>query len=291
MNNKLNISILSAIILSFTSCNDVPLDKEESIPVASKSEVTFGIDRNSPLFNLGTHTKTVEEVKSLDSFLVIATTGSSGSEDNAWDETRFSKEGGTEEFKGSKYWPTENPGYHFYSSNESMNFSRQGCSLTASGDKDVVCAYIENPSYKNVNNLMFDHIYSRVGKFVMNTQEGYEITVISATLLCPVSGTYNIRLGNGKTDGSGWTPGESGMRTLLEENDLYVVPGAYELTVTYTLKKGAWEKNFTKKADITLVKGKVCNITGNAVGGDAAEIKVNVSVEPWKYGEVTAQWK
>ena len=72
---------------------------------------------------------------------------------------------------------------------------------------------------------------------------------------------------------------------------MYLVPGSYTLTVSYTLTKGDWTQNFTKSASVTLVGGKINNISGTASGGNASEISLSVSLTPWGSNNITADFK
>lgn len=231
--------------------------------------------------NTTVSTKTAA-VTSLDSFNVIATTGTAGSETQVWGPVQFSGS----PYSADKYWPASDPKYHFYAANENLSFSAQGCEIpVADASIDIVAAYLPNPSYKTSNNLTFQHIFTRIGTIQVNAPSGYTITDVSLALSAPVSGTYNLRTGV-------WTAGSAIAQSLhTGTNDVYVVPGTYTLTVNYTLSKGDYTESFSKSGSVTLEKGKINKISTTAPEGSATEIRFSVTIEPWTEIELTPELK
>ena len=229
--------------------------------------------------NTTVSTKT-DAVTSLDSFNVIATTGTAGSETQAWEPVQFSGN----PYSADKYWPASDPEYHFYAANANLSFSAQGCGITvADASKDIVAAYLPDPSYKNSNNLTFYHIFTRIGTIMVKSPSGYQINDVSLALSAPVSGRYNVRTG-------AWTPGTSQAQSLnVGSNDVYVVPGTYTLTVNYTLSKGDYTDSFSKSGSVTLEKGKINKISTTVPEGSATEIRFSVTIDPWTEIELTPE--
>ena len=241
--------------------------------------------------NFNVQTK-VTPVTELATFNVLASTGTVGaSETQAWAPVSVTKSGS--DYLTGKYWPLTDQNYHFYASNASLTFGATGSTVTADGSTDIVVAYLPTPSFKEKNTLTFNHIYARVGSFTLNTQSGYTLSGVSATLKDGVSGgTYNIFSGNGQTDGTGWSAlsaasdralgaFSSSTTAPVSSNDLWLVPGDYTISVTYTLNKGDYSEQFTKTGTVSLVAGKTNTIIATAVGGVASEIKFGVSVTAW----------
>ncbi len=234
---------------------------------------------------------------SLSSIYVAATTGSAGSESSAWSSYQFVKDG-EGVFSGTgdgKWWPASNPGYHFYASNVEMTFAADGTTVSADAATDVVCAYLPDPSYRVANALSFDHVFARLGNVVVSAASGYTITGVSVRIVPKTAGTYNIRTGYGVVDGSaGWSGLTSGSSTEIADatpgtksNDIYMVPGSYELLASWTATKGDYTQTFTDKSvNVTLVAGKVSAVNAE-LGGLAEEIKFNVSVTAWDSEEVS----
>lgn len=231
--------------------------------------------------NTTVSTKTAA-VTSMDSFDVIATTGTAGSETRVWGSVRFSGN----PYSADKYWPASDPKYHFYATNANLSFSAQGCEIPVTDASiDIVAAYLPKPSYKNSNNLTFHHIFTRIGTITVNSPSGYQINDVSLALSAPVSGLYNVRTG-------AWTPGTSQAQSLnVGSNDVYVVPGTYTLTVNYTLSKGDYTESFSKSGSVTLEKGKINKISTTVPEGSATEIRFSVSIEPWTEIELTPELK
>lgn len=225
----------------------------------------------------------------LATFNVLASTGSAGSESQAWAPVAVTKSGST--YLTGKYWPAADPSYHFYASNAALTFAAAGSTVIADGSTDVVCAYLPSPTYGEPNALTFDHIYARVGSFSVATQSGYEISAVSATLKNGVSGgTYNLRTGawSGLSAASDRACASFSGSTSSQSssNDIWLVPGTYTIRVSYTLTKGEYVVSFTKTGSVTLVAGKTNNISTTAVGGSASEIVFSVSLTSWSPNSV-----
>ena len=233
----------------------------------------------------------VDPVESLDVFEVTATTGSSGSEVMEWANATFSKVSGTELYTGGKMWPSMEVAYHFYASNSTLSFGTSGCTVSGDGTEDIVCAYLPESEYNKQNSLAFNHIYARIGEVSIEAQTGYEISDVSISMECPVTGTYDIRTGAGKSDGTGWTPSSPEVRTLVSgANDQYVIPGEYVLKVSYKLTKDEWSESFDKTAKVCIVGGMINIIKGTAIGGNASEVTFDVTVAEWDSRTVNVDW-
>lgn len=219
----------------------------------------------------------------LTSIYVTATRGTVGSSETAtFTSTYFTgTSGGT--FSGGKYWPGTDPSYHFYGSNISQTFSANSCTVNASSATDVVCAYLESPTYLAKNLLTFKHIFARVGTVTISPATGYDVSGVVVKITPKTGGTYNIRTGNGQTDGTGWSSLTTGTETTLvsSNNNLYLVPGDYSLSITYTLTKGDWTKEYTKNATVSLSAGSTNNISATTPDGAAQEIVLSVSLTAW----------
>ena len=172
--------------------------------------------------------------------------------------------------KYQTYSPTT---YNYYVSN--VNFTTNGdSSVSVSNTTDVVCGRTSTNS--TTPSVTLNHIFARTGSFTMNTQSGYTISNVSWSISgAGTAGTYSMKNGT-------W----SGLTALGETSvgsgsDFYLVPGYYVIKCSYTLTKGDWSASFTKSAGVTLVAGKINNITGTASGGAATEIVISVSLTPW----------
>ena len=235
----------------------------------------------------------VTTTANLASFYAAATTGAAGSEVSAWSSTEFTKSG--DSYIGGKYWPISNPGYHFYASNCPLVFHAGGSLVQASNNADVICAYKATPSYKEDNTLVFKHIFARIGVVTAHAQDGYTLSNVSIRISPQTGGKYNLRTGDGKTDGTGWSELTTGSAVELtsgaigsKDIDLYLVPGTYTLTATWTATRGDYVETFTAKTtQVNLEGSKISNLTAT-LGGQAVAVKITVSVSDWSSGNLTA---
>lgn len=287
------LMLLFIVVSTLMSCQKYAKDNVdvEHISDVNMDLISFCADCNGSDFSTDISTKATSEVKKLESFLVTATTGTYGSETSVWSETLFEKSSGTSTvYTSDKYWPVSDPNYHFYASNVSMTSTTE-CKVQGNSETDIVCAYLDKPVHRSNNTLNFYHIFSRIGQVSISSQEGYNISNVSVSISCPVSGTYDIYSGHGKSDNSGWTPNTAQKINLANgDNDVYVIPGNYLLNVSYKLTKGDWSKEFEKTANVSLTKGKINVISGTATGGDASDIQLSVSLTEWQTTQISVNW-
>ena len=216
------------------------------------------------------------------------------SRDDKFTSTNFTgTSGGT--FSGGKYWTRTEPsgGYHFYASNIGNSFSSNNCTVSASTDTDVVCAYIASAAFKGSNTLTFNHIFARIGTVSVTAASTYTVSGVTVKITPKTSGTYNIRTGNGYSDGTGWVSAYNGSETTLSlssNNALYLIPGTYYLTVTYTLTKGDWTHEYTKTATVSLQAGVTNNISMTTPTGSAVEIIATVSLSAWGTNNISGSF-
>ena len=176
--------------------------------------------------------------------------------------------------------------YNYYVSNCPITFAASGSTVSASNATDVIAGTATSSSTSP--SVTLDHIFARTGTLTLKTQTGYDLSNVSwkiASVTGGTSGTYNIA----KQAWSSLTTLNS--TSIPESSDMYLVPGSYTLTVSYTLTKGDWTQNFTKSASVTLVGGKINNISGTASGGAASAISLTVTLTPWESTDITADFK
>ena len=258
---------------------------------------------NSIVFTTGNISKFVVQTKasvvsSLSAFNVSAVTGSAGSDTAVWTNAAFSDGDSDSKYTGDKYWPltNDNP-YRFYASNATLAYSAAGNTVTVDTDTDVVCAYLDSPTYKDVNTLSFEHVFARIGDMTVNAASGYTITGVSIRITPKVSGTYNLRTGSGQTDGTGWSETSDGSVVELanatpgtKSNNVFLVPGRYTLTASWTATRGGYTQTFTDKTqDVDIVGGSVNSII-TTLGGLAQDLQFSVSVNAWGSNDIVAEF-
>ena len=233
-------------------------------------------------------------------FKVNAVKGSAGTDVEVWSNQLFTKV--EDVWEQDKWWPNDDQSYRFYATyptSYAMTFAAGGPTISASNANDIICAYKGDAIYKSVNTLAFDHIFARLRTVTVSMVSPYTISNMSIMITPKVSGTYNLYTGSGQTDGTGWSSTVEGTATniataafsegvSMTNNDIYLVPGTYTLSATWTATKDNYTQTFTNKTvDVALVAGKTNNITASLTG-DGTEIQFNVSVTAWSDNAVNA---
>ena len=284
------ITTACMVFLAAVSCNKNSLTPKTEGPV----EVVFSADDS---FSAQVTTKT-SAVTSLETsgFYASATKGTSGSETQMWNNATFTYSSTDQKYKGDKYWPATSTQMHFYASNQSLTFAAGGCTISAANTTDVVCAYVESPTWKQeVTPLTFNHVFSRIGKCSISAPAGYTGSGLTVKITPKTSGTYNLRTATW----SGVTTATSATTLATQFNsnnnvDLYLVPGTYEISATYTLSKGGdggYSETISKKASVTLPAGQISNISAILPAGNAQEIVFTVTVTAWTTQSLSATFQ
>ena len=254
-------------------------------------------------------TKGPNEVKTADlsSFYVTATTGSNTETAvSGFGSVTFSKSGSY--FVGGKYWPSSDPGYHFYAASKALTFANNTCTFKPSATiADDVYAYRASNAYTSSNPpspvaLTFNHIYAQVGSCSVTKHsdisdcEISNLTVKITPKLPTANATFNVKTGAWSTTASHYTSGSavtlcSALNSSVD-NDLWLVPGSYTLTANYHIKLDGWEKDAQETATVNLEMGRNNLISGTIGRGEngAATIQFSVTVNPWSdnsIGDVT----
>ena len=208
-------------------------------------------------------------VERLDSFNVLATVSGSGAGKKGF-YSAFSNSGGIFRSSAALFWPSTDPGYRFYASNVeiSAGSSARGPFVYAGGcSDDIVCAYIANPGYRTLNQLEFKPILARVEYVNPNDFAGFDDVDIS--LRYADTGNYYFR-------DSSWSDliYRTCRLSLKDNNDLWIIPGSYMLTVSFRDAAGLPR---VLSAQQDFVAGRVNNI--NCLLGSASEVVVDEDVE------------
>ena len=279
MNNNSKLMLSLMILGALSSCS-----KAEQQRLSAPSEIVIGVADET--IDMQVQTKTAAITSLPASLYYSLTVGTAGSAETLKKEsTQASLSGGK---IATGLYQTLNPSsYNYYVSNLPIGFGAQGSTLSATNTTDVIAGTVT--SSEIAPSVTLEHIFSRTGTLTLNTQEGYDISNIVWKIQSGsgtgTGGTYNIK-----------TRAWSGVTALSEatissNSDLYLVPGAYTIIVSYTLTKGDWVNSFTKTATVTLVAGSVNNISGTASGGNASEISIAVTLTPWGTNNIQATFQ
>lgn len=276
------------LTFALLACNK----EEANLPAVNDGEIVFTAQGDG--IEASVHTRATTEVKSLSSFNVLCVTGTAGSSESSVFNVSFT---GPTNYTGGKYWPSTNPSYKFYASNASMTSAAGGPTISASNGTDIVCATCLSPTYNESNALTFEHIFARVGSCNISAPtDGCSVSNLTVKITPKTSGTYSLYTGKGKTDGTGWSSTSNGSVVTLAsstgsttDNQLYLVPGSYTLDIAYTLTQGDFTKSYTKHSTVSLVGGKVNNLTATlpGAGSDLSPITFTVTVNPWGSNAIT----
>lgn len=283
-------------LLALTAVSCVKTGSRQEM-AGDASRIIFAASEKNGVISI--HTK-ADPVTSLSAFYVTASTGSVGAESSAWDNVSFAYDSEGELYAGDKFWPVVNPSYHFRASNVVMSFEGGDATISASNTTDAVCAYLPTPAYRVKNTLTFEHIFARIGKVTVTAQGGYTISNLSMTLTPKVRGTYNLRMGSGHTDGTGWSDTTDGSPVTVcshaaaigpsesyeQENDVWLVPGTYVLSASWTATKDNYSERIRgAETTVDLAAGKVNALAANIVG-NASAISLGVSLTAWSANDV-----
>ena len=299
------------LCLALVACN-------KAVDGAAEQPV-LDLNDSQVVFRLNTIATRATEVttSTLTSFNVIAVSGGN-TQTLVWDDGEFTGSP-SGNFTGGKFWPSETVSWSFYASNAPMTFASGGSTIAvADCGTDIVAEYLQGATYKAANALTFDHILAQVGTVTMKAPEDYVVTDLKVSLQPIYSGTYNM-----KSDS--WNRGNNAARVYIlgsanagvsiataggsvtsDDNDLWLVPGSYQLTAEYSLAKGDFYKSgYEKHATVTLAQGKNNNLglpdtDGDGqfddpnipdAGNDIADIIFSVEVTPWNDQEVPANFQ
>jgi len=291
---KQTLFLLTALFsAALFSCNRQDETALQTPPDAT-GEIPILFTAEGDGLNASVTTKATSAVTSLSSFNVLCVTGTAGSSESTVFNSPFT---GSSTYTGGKYWPSTDRSYKFYASNATITSAASGPTVSASNVTDVVCAFLDSPTYKASNELTFNHIFARVGTCTITAPSDYTVSGLTVKITPKTGGTYNLYTGNGKTDGTGWSSTSNGTITAIAtstgstaDQGMYLVPGSYTLSASYTLTKGDYSQSFNKTATVSLLAGKINNISSTLPAGNAADIVFTVSITDWSAKAVTANF-
>lgn len=270
------------------------------LPAVTSREITFGLSGDGDTFTKGADPVTLDNLGTL---YVSAITDSGYAFQNA----EFTDDGeGT--WKGGKYWPVTNPFYSFAASNISMEGDSTHPYVDVNTGTDVVADYLATPVFQAENALQLQHIFAQVATVTMKAPDGYTVTDVKLWLRPVEQGRYYL-------DDRTWDPGTpadedvyifgsadagvdlgTGGSYSSEDNDLWLVPGDYTVTATYTISKDAFSGTKTATATVSFAQGynNHIGLEGDApnipLPGDIHELTLTVSVSDWDEQYVTASF-
>lgn len=270
-------------VLILVSCSKAEVENTSS----NLPEMTFSVAGEGLNLSVTKGLTKAEAVTTLLSVYWGATTGTPGSDTEVYAPASLTVTNG--KVSTGNYWPAESIAYNYYVSNAAYSWdaSNHKATIVASNETDIV-AGTAAASYKSSPKVTLEHIFARTGSLTLEPKEGYTLEgnavwKIKSNDYSGVSGVYNIGT-------KGWSDVSAlSQQEFTSSSDLYLVPGSYNVEITYTLKKGDFQKEFTKSANISLEGGVMNNIKATAHNGsdDPSEITLSVEIKPWGENDIT----
>lgn len=278
-------ALLMAGCAALTGCNkEIAPDVQDMATKAG--EIVLAVDDSQ--LDMAVSTKATE-VTSLSTLNIVRTTGTWKSETNKDAKSSASVSAGK---INTGWYQTATPtGYNYYLSNSAMTFAAGGSTIAATNTTDIIAGCTNAANSTLTPSVTLEHIFARTAGLTANAPAGYSISGVTWKIQSKAggtggtAGTYNIA-----------TKAWSGVTALANttftaSSDLYLTPGVYTVSITYTLTKGDYSKTSTKSGDVTLVAGKKNSISVKSANGDgvvpfddgvgAQEIVLSVTLTPW----------
>lgn len=204
-----------------------------------------------------------------------ATTGS-GAESVKWAAASATVSSG--KISTGKYQTATPTAYNYYVANRT--FTAGGTMSVPNNSIDIVAGRTAS-STLSFPSVTLNHIFARTGALTLNVPAGYTATSVSWRIkskgaISGTAGTYDMK-------SQSWTAASTALsdQAFTGSSDLWVIPGTYTVTVSFTLTKGAFTKAYTQAGDVTLVAGKQNNITATTNNDEAAQVSFGVSLSAW----------
>ena len=267
---KIFIAVLAAGV-AFCSCNKELQGEVNAVP---EGAIVLSIDGSA--IDMDVESK----AESLPASLYLSrTTGTWKSETSKNASASFNVSSG--KINTGWYQTATATAYNYYVANQNITFAADGSTISAPADTDVIAGCTQGATNSTTPSVTLEHVFAKIGTLTCNTQSGYTISNISWKIKSTsggtggTAGTYNIA-----------TKSWSGVTALSEKaissnETKYYTSGSYTVSVTYTLTNGDYSSTFTKSGSVTLVGGKINSITCTAIGGNASQIVLSVSLAEW----------
>lgn len=270
----LNYPVILLTLLLCASC------QKQEIPLGDE-EIIIKLDED---LILTSETKTTALTSLPSTLYWCASTGVSGSSDT---QKYAPAQGSVSSGKIStgKYQTATPTSYNWYLSNHVMSIAATGPTISVADNSTDLIAGVTKATDSATPSVTLGHIFARTGTLTFNTQSGYTVSNVSWKISRASSGTsgsYNMA-------SNVWTPGTTAMSAtaITSSSDMYLIPGTYTFTVSYSLTKGDYTDSFTRSGSAELVQGAVNAITASATGGNAQEIILSVSLAAWGSNSAT----
>ena len=168
--------------------------------------------------------------------------------------------------------------FTYYVSNLPL-YVGENTSVIATNTTDVICGRSVSTTSRSPSVVM-NHIYSRTGTLTLTLPSGYAASAVTWEIKAKGSNTGTAGTYNLKTDAWGSTSGAEDFVTITSLSDLYLIPGEYMVQISFTATKGDFSRSYVEEGTITMVAGKICNITAVSATNEGP-VTINVTLTPW----------
>lgn len=274
---KKTFIIIACAVAALCSCNK---EQMPSVAADKGGEVILAVEGDALDMTVDTKATAISSVPS--SLYLERTKGT-------WKSETAMKAAASKSVSSGKintgWYQTATPtAYNYYLANATITFAAGGSTIVADNATDVIAGCTQAATTSTTPSVTLNHVFARTGSVTANAPSGYTISNVSWKIKSTstsngtgTKGTYNIA-----------TKAWSSTTSLAEQgftgtSDLYLIPGTYTVSVTYTLTKGDYTASTTKTGTVPLTGGKVNNITAACpvIGDGAQDIVISVSLTPW----------
>lgn len=261
------LEVIDSLDMSRTKALDIMTVERDTLRVIEEED--FFMDLESELYGFEAEqegeTKATEIKTVPPSLYWLGSTGTWKSETLKYGNASASVSGG--KLATGKYQTATATAYNYYVSNVPLSFAAGGSTVAASNATDVIAGCTTSATNSTAPLVTLRHVFARTGTLTLNSQTGFTVSNVSWKIKSKAggtggtSGTYNVA-----------TDAWSGVTALAEQavtsdSDLYLTPGVYTVTCSYTLSANGVSTPFTKTGDVTFSAGKIYGVTATAVGG------------------------
>ena len=291
---KIYISLL-AVTAALVACNKQGVTERPAVDVPG-GQIVLDVSEG---FRMEVETKqSATPVTSMPHSLYWgATTGAGSYESLKWAPATATVDVSNGKISTGKYQTSTPTAYNYYAANYNFNIPGSGHVLMTVPDNtyDIIAGKTSSSTSSTTPSVTLGHIFARTGSLTLTAQNGYSI---SGTPTWKIVGKSDINGTAGEYDMSEgqWTSASTKLSTAMtftskpatgttSTSDIFLIPGTYTVSVTYTLTKGAsgeFSKTYTKSSDITLQAGKIHNINGVTTPDDAQDITLSVTLQNWQ---------
>jgi len=277
---KILLIAASAAGIMLTSCS------KESITIPdTDGEIILGIDGEGLDLKVDTRATAVTSIPA--TLYWSGTTGNWKSETPKWDSASASVTSGS--LPTGKYQTATPTSYNYYVSTNPITFGAGGSTISADNSTDVIAGCTQGATTLTSPSITMEHVFARTGSLSHTPADGYSASNVSWKIQSKTGGTGG-RAGTYNIATKAWgNVSALSQQDLGSTSDLYCVPGEYTITVTYTLSKGDYQETNTVSGNVTLVAGKVNNISTvlPIKQGGAHEIVIGVTLSGWGSNPLT----